>query len=126
MPPNPNTAPKRSAAIEDRANARIDARTDPRTDPSGSVESVELSSTQLQAFKVEPVEHGSLPSTIRRSARLISTKTWLLRSSPYQGRLIALFAEVGDDVQKGQILFTIDSPDLIQAGSTLIWSTPRA
>ena len=35
--------------------------------------------------------------------------------TPYQGRIIALFAEVGDDVKKGQTLFTIDSPDLLQA-----------
>ena len=40
--------------------------------------------------------------------------------TPYQGRIIALFAEVGDDVKKGQTLFTIDSPDLLQAESTLI------
>src|SRR6202035_2068363 len=40
--------------------------------------------------------------------------------TPYQGRIIALFAEVGDDVRKGQTLFTIDSPDLLQAESTLI------
>src|SRR5262249_47172402 len=35
-------------------------------------------------------------------------------------RIISLFAKVGDDVQKGQTLFTIDSPDLLQAESTLI------
>jgi membrane fusion protein, heavy metal efflux system len=40
--------------------------------------------------------------------------------APYQGRIIALFGSVGDDVKKGQTLFTIDSPDLLQAESTLI------
>src|SRR5208282_2023362 len=40
--------------------------------------------------------------------------------TPYQGRIIANFASVGDDVTKGQTLFTIDSPDLLQAESTLI------
>jgi membrane fusion protein, heavy metal efflux system len=40
--------------------------------------------------------------------------------TPYQGRIIQLFAKVGDDVKKGQTLFTIDSPDLLQAESTLI------
>jgi cobalt-zinc-cadmium efflux system membrane fusion protein len=40
--------------------------------------------------------------------------------TPYAGRIIALFAEVGNDVKKGQTLFTIDSPDLLQAESTLI------
>ena len=40
--------------------------------------------------------------------------------APYEGRIIALFGSVGDDVKKGQTLFTIDSPDLLQAESTLI------
>jgi cobalt-zinc-cadmium efflux system membrane fusion protein len=40
--------------------------------------------------------------------------------TPYPGRIIGLFAKVGDDVKKGQTLFTIDSPDLLQAESTLI------
>ncbi|MHB8849129.1 MAG: efflux RND transporter periplasmic adaptor subunit [Burkholderiales bacterium] len=41
-------------------------------------------------------------------------------SSPYPGRITALFARAGDTVAKGQPLFTIDSPDLLQAESTLL------
>ncbi len=40
--------------------------------------------------------------------------------SPYQGKIIKAYAEVGDQVKKGQTLFTIESPDLIQADSNLI------
>src|SRR5438132_13741951 len=40
--------------------------------------------------------------------------------TPYQGRIVELFAKVGDEVKKGQTVFTIDSPDLLQAESTLI------
>ena len=40
--------------------------------------------------------------------------------TPYQGRIATLSAKLGDDVTKGQTLFTIDSPDLVQASSTLI------
>jgi cobalt-zinc-cadmium efflux system membrane fusion protein len=40
--------------------------------------------------------------------------------TPYAGRIIGLFAKIGDDVKKGQTLFTIDSPDLLNAESTLI------
>ena len=40
--------------------------------------------------------------------------------SPYQGKIIKAYAEVGDPVKKGQTLFTIESPDLIQADSNLI------
>jgi cobalt-zinc-cadmium efflux system membrane fusion protein len=40
--------------------------------------------------------------------------------APYQGRIVDLYAKIGDEVKKGQALFTIDSPDLVQASSTLI------
>lgn len=39
---------------------------------------------------------------------------------PYQGKIISAFAQIGDEVQKGKPLYTIDSPDLVQAESTLI------
>jgi membrane fusion protein, heavy metal efflux system len=39
---------------------------------------------------------------------------------PYQGRIVKLFAMMGDNVKRGQPLLTIESPDLIQAESTLI------
>jgi cobalt-zinc-cadmium efflux system membrane fusion protein len=39
---------------------------------------------------------------------------------PYQGRITQLFAKPGDDVAKGQIMFEIDSPDLVSAESALI------
>jgi cobalt-zinc-cadmium efflux system membrane fusion protein len=40
--------------------------------------------------------------------------------SPNQGKIIKAYAEIGDEVKKGQTLYTIDSPDLVQAESTLI------
>jgi cobalt-zinc-cadmium efflux system membrane fusion protein len=39
---------------------------------------------------------------------------------PYQGRIAQLFVKLGDNVVKGQTLFTLESPDLIQAESALI------
>jgi cobalt-zinc-cadmium efflux system membrane fusion protein len=39
---------------------------------------------------------------------------------PYPGRVRQVLAKTGDDVAKGQLLFTIDSPDLAQAESNLI------
>ena len=35
--------------------------------------------------------------------------------TPYQGRIVGIFAKIGDEVKKGQVLFTIDSPDLLTA-----------
>jgi cobalt-zinc-cadmium efflux system membrane fusion protein len=40
--------------------------------------------------------------------------------SPYAGRVLAVPAKAGDDVKKGQVLFTVQSPDLVQAESALI------
>ncbi len=88
---------------------------------SAPTESVELSDTQMAAVKVEAAAEREFP--IEKSAvgsidfnEEMSTQVF----TPYQGRIIALFAKVGDGVVKGQTLFTIDSPDLLQAESTLI------
>ena len=40
--------------------------------------------------------------------------------SNYQGKILKTFVEVGQTVTKGQALYTIDSPDLVQAESALI------
>jgi len=84
-------------------------------------DSVELSDSQLVSVKVEPaqvrefpVEKGAVGSIDFNEDLEVQVFT------PYQGRIIALFAEIGDDVKKGQTLFTIDSPDLLNAESTLI------
>jgi cobalt-zinc-cadmium efflux system membrane fusion protein len=84
-------------------------------------DSVELSDSQLVSVKVEPaqvrefpVEKGAVGSIDFNEDLEVQVFT------PYQGRIIGLFAEIGDDVKKGQTLFTIDSPDLLQASSTLI------
>ena len=97
------------------------ANADAPNPPAHSDDSVDLSDTQLDAVKVEPVEERDFP--IEKDAigsidfnQNLSVQVF----TPYQGRIIALFAEVGDDVKKGQTLFTIDSPDLLQAESTLI------
>ena len=40
--------------------------------------------------------------------------------SQYPGKILRAFYNIGDDVKQGDILFTIDSPDLLQAESTLL------
>lgn len=42
--------------------------------------------------------------------------------SQYPGKILKAFYNVSDDVKQGDILFTIDSPDLLQAESTLLAS----
>jgi membrane fusion protein, heavy metal efflux system len=40
--------------------------------------------------------------------------------SQYPGKILKAFYNIGDDVTQGDILFTIDSPDLLQAESNLL------
>jgi cobalt-zinc-cadmium efflux system membrane fusion protein len=40
--------------------------------------------------------------------------------SPYSGKILSALVNLGDDVEKGQPLYTIESPDLIQGESGLI------
>jgi membrane fusion protein, heavy metal efflux system len=40
--------------------------------------------------------------------------------SPYQGRIIRAFLDLGDEVKKDQVLFTIESSDFLAAQSSLI------
>src|SRR6204780_4603999 len=82
---------------------------------------VDLSDSQLASVKVEPVEEREFPVEKDAIGSIGFNEDMTGQGfTPYQGRIIALFAEVGNDVTKGQTLFTIDSPDLLQAESTLI------
>jgi cobalt-zinc-cadmium efflux system membrane fusion protein len=86
-----------------------------------STDSVDLSDTQLVSVKVEPLEEREFPVEKDAVGSIDFNEDLSVQVfTPYQGRIIALFAEIGDDVKKGQTLFTIDSPDLLQAESTLI------
>jgi cobalt-zinc-cadmium efflux system membrane fusion protein len=82
---------------------------------------VDLSDTQLAAVKVATVGERDFPSDKQAVGSIDFNEDMAVQVfTPYAGRIIALFAEVGNDVKKGQTLFTIDSPDLLQAESTLI------
>jgi membrane fusion protein, heavy metal efflux system len=83
--------------------------------------SVDLSATQLNSVKVQPVEVREFPVDRDAIGSIDFNEDMTVQVfTPYQGRIIGLFAEVGDNVKKGQTLYTIDSPDLLQAESTLI------
>jgi len=89
--------------------------------PARDRNSIDLSDTQLAAVKVEPVEDRTFPVEKDAVGSIDFNEDMAVQVfTPYQGRIIALYASVGDDVKKGQTLFTIDSPDLLQAESTLI------
>jgi membrane fusion protein, heavy metal efflux system len=88
---------------------------------SGDANTLNLTDTQLASVKVAPVEAREFPVEKEAVGGIdfnedMETQVF----TPYQGKIIALFAAVGDDVKKGQTLFTIDSPDLLAAESNLI------
>jgi membrane fusion protein, heavy metal efflux system len=88
---------------------------------AGDRDSIDLSDAQLAAVKVEPVGEHDFPREKEAVGSISFNQDLEVQVfTPYQGRIIALFAEIGNDVKKGQTLFTIDSPDSLQAESTLI------
>lgn len=82
---------------------------------------LELNEKQLELIKIASV--GEHVFAIRQQAVGsidFNEDLWVQVFPPYQGKIISAFVDIGDDVEKGQPLYTIDSPDLIQAESTLI------
>ena len=83
--------------------------------------SVELSPSQLNAVKIEPVGSYLFPVEKETVGSISFADDLSVQVfPPFQGKIIRALVELGDRVQKGQPLYTIDSPDLIQAESTLI------
>jgi cobalt-zinc-cadmium efflux system membrane fusion protein len=88
---------------------------------AGNPPSVNLSDSQLASVKVDPIGEHDFPIEMESVGSIDFNEDMTLQVfTPYAGRIIALFAKVGDDVKKGQTLFTIDSPDLLSAESSLI------
>jgi membrane fusion protein, heavy metal efflux system len=89
--------------------------------PATAPAALDLTDSQMASVKVEPVETREFPVEKEAVGSIdfnedMETQVF----TPYPGRIISLFASVGDDVKKGQKLFTIDSPDLLAAESNLI------
>ena len=106
--------------VQTAANALAASKT-PSGSNSDQPSTLDLTDSQLAAVKVEPVEAREFPVEKEAIGGIdfnedMETQVF----TPYQGRIIALFASVGDDVKKGQTLFTIDSPDLLNAELNLI------
>ncbi len=82
---------------------------------------LDLSPSQLTAIKVEPVGSYRFPVEKEAVGNIDFDGDLAVQVFPaYQGTIIKTFVELGAAVQKDQPLYTIKSPDLIQAESTLI------
>jgi membrane fusion protein, heavy metal efflux system len=102
--------------------AALTPASQPSSPPSPPpAQSVELTEKQMASVKVESVGEHDFPVVKTAVGSIDFDEDMTVQVfTPYQGRIISLFAKLGDDVKKGQTLFTIDSPDLLQAESTLI------
>ena len=105
-----------AGSVDKPKNGGAAKTTDARTSNT-----VTLSDSQLQMIDLGTVSEYTFP--LQREAvgsidfnEDMETQVF----PPYQGRISQLFAKLGDNVSKGQTLFTIESPDLIQAESALI------
>lgn len=82
---------------------------------------VELTPKQLQAITVITAEaHSFSPARTAVGAIDFNEDRAVQVFPNYQGKIIQAYAQLGDEVGKGRPLYTIESPDLIQAESTLI------
>lgn len=92
--------------------------------PTGTVDqTVTLTDQQLAFVRVAQVEERAFPQQRSAIGSIDFNQDMAVQVfTPYQGRVLSVPVKVGDDVAKGQTLFTVDSPDLLQAESTLISS----
>jgi cobalt-zinc-cadmium efflux system membrane fusion protein len=88
---------------------------------ASNADTLELSDAQLGEITIGTVSERSFPIQTEAVGNIDFNEDMAAQVfPPYQGRIAKLFALLGDNVKRGQPLLTIESPDLIQAESTLI------
>lgn len=84
-------------------------------------ETVRLDAAQVTELKVGPVETKSFQARREALGLIDFDQDHAVQVfSPYQGRISRVLVRAGDEVRKGQVLYTVQIPDLAQAASTLI------
>jgi len=82
---------------------------------------VELTASQLKTVTVAPIaDHTFSPERTAVGAIDFNQDRVVQVFPSYQGKIVGAFAQLGDRVEKGKPLFTLYSPDLAQAETTLI------
>ena len=93
----------------------------PAATGDSDVESVQLTDSELRSIKVGSVVDREFPIQKEAVGSIDFNENLNVQVfTPYQGRILRTFADLGDQVKQGQTLFTIESPDFIQAESNLI------
>ena len=112
---SPEPAPDANAVKQLAKNAQP-----PNANPAANP-AVDLSPTQLNSIKIGPVGTYQFPVETETVGNISFADEQSVQVFPdYQGTIIKSFVELGAQVEKDQPLYTITSPDLIQAESTLI------
>jgi membrane fusion protein, heavy metal efflux system len=89
--------------------------------PSDGSPALDLSESQLKAIKLGRVGTSEFPEDKEAVGSISFADEQSVQVFPdYQGTIIQSFAAMGAHVERDQPLYTIKSPDLIQAESTLI------
>jgi cobalt-zinc-cadmium efflux system membrane fusion protein len=89
--------------------------------PAAPPDTVTLSDSQLGAISVAEVGLRDFPVEKESVGSIDFNEDMSVQVfSPYQGRIMQAFPDLGDDVKRGQVLFTIESSDFIAAQSSLI------
>lgn len=87
-------------------------------------DSVRVSPDQMHQLSVVPVE--SRPMQVQKAAIgqiAFNEDASTVVLAPFAGRVTRLIAKIGDDVKRGDPLFEIDSPEVVQAQTDLIAAT---
>jgi cobalt-zinc-cadmium efflux system membrane fusion protein len=110
-----------AAANAASSDAQTNSNPAPGADAAATAPVLELTEKQLDSIKVGTVGEHVFPVQQDAVGSIDFDEDMSVQVfTPYQGKILSAFAQVGDEVRKGQPLFTIDSPDLLQAESTLI------
>lgn len=92
-----------------------------KTDVNVEQQYVELSEKQAAAFKVLPAEPRAFKVVKNAVGSIDFNQNMLVQVfTPNPGKIVDTVLNVGDTVGKAATLFTIDSPDLLQAESSLL------
>jgi cobalt-zinc-cadmium efflux system membrane fusion protein len=103
------------------ANANPPPEAGAKSNMSPTEVTLDLSPSQLNSIKIEPVGSYLFPVEKEAVGNIDYDEDMSVQVFPaYQGTIIQALGELGAEVQKDQPLYTIKSPDLIQAESTLI------
>src|ERR1700756_3089547 len=108
-------------ALEASSRSRSPSNVTVKPGSDDATQFVQLSEKQAGALKVGAVELRDFALLKTAVGTIDFNENMLVQVfSQYPGKILKAFYNLGDEVKQGDILFTIDSPDLLQAESNLL------